>query len=271
MNTILVPRFGELPIEQVNGAELAKLDAELVEDELAPSTRANVHSVLRAVLRCAVQAGLLASMPAMPRMPKVGHTQPRPMRRQDLDQILAQAAPAARLAFELAAFAGLRAGEVRGLRWTDVDLKAGTLTVRRSITVGEETTPKSHHQRLIPLCRQLRASLESAAPAKANPWAPVSLTAYGKPWGEFGLNQAFKRTLQRAGESGWTFHSLRHFFVTELFRNGVQAPAVRQLAGHADLGTTQRYADLDGNDLRAAIERLDAGGAELNGAGSMVD
>jgi hypothetical protein len=44
----------------------------------------------------------------------------------------------------------------------------------------------------------------------------------------------------------------------------VSAEAIRIMAGHADLGTTQRYADLDANDLRAAIERID-GNAPVTG------
>jgi hypothetical protein len=45
--------------------------------------------------------------------------------------------------------------------------------------------------------------------------------------------------------------------VTELFRNGAGAAAIQQLAGHAELATTPRYADLDANDLRSAIELID--------------
>ena len=90
----------------------------------------------------------------------------------------------------------------------------------------------------------------------------MALTAHGKPWGENGLNQAFQRAQERAKRTGWTFHDLRHFFVTELFRNGAGAAAIQQLAGHADLATTQRYADLDANDLRSAIERIDGNSVE---------
>ncbi len=79
------------------------------------------------------------------------------------------------------------------------------------------------------------------------------MTALGKPWGESGLNQAFKHAQRRAGRSGLCFHDLRHFFVTELFRKGIGAPTVQRLAGHAELSTTQRYADMTANDLRAAI------------------
>jgi integrase len=262
IDTLLVPRFGGEPLDTIDGNALTKLDVELVADELVPSTRAKVQTVLRSVLRAAVRAGMLATMPALPPLPRIGRKVPHPMRREDLDAILANSSSSARLAFELAAFAGLQAGEVRGLRWSDVDLKVGTLVVRRAITVGVETTPKSHHQRAIPLASTLRATLEAAARERRGPWAPVTPTALGKPWGESGLNQAFKRAQKRAKREGWSFHDLRHFFVTELFRNGAPAVAIQQLAGHSDLATTQRYADLDANDLRSAIARIDGNSVE---------
>lgn len=89
--------------------------------------------------------------------------------------------------------------------------------------------------------------------AKASSWAPVAVTRAGKPWGEHGLNQAIKRVLKRTGRSGASFHDLRHFFITELFRKDVSAPVVRQLAGRTDLATTLRYADMVASNLTAAI------------------
>ncbi|MDQ2647188.1 MAG: site-specific integrase [Myxococcota bacterium] len=262
IDTLLVPRFGKLALEAIDGNAVAKLDVELVADELAASTRAKVQTVLRSILRASVRAGMLKAMPNLPALPKVGRKVSRPMRREDLEAILRCANAEGRLAFELAAFAALRASEVRGLRWSDVDLKVSTITVRRAITLGIEVTPKSHNQRVIPIGPRLRGTLEASAPKKASPWAPVAVTALGKPWGEFGLNQAFRRAMERAKLRGWSFHDLRHFFVTELFRNGASAAAIQQLAGHADLATTQRYADLDANDLRSAIERIDGKGVE---------
>jgi site-specific recombinase XerD len=55
------------------------------------------------------------------------------------------------------------------------------------------------------------------------------------------------------GLNGWTFHSLRHFFITELCRRGAPTMVVKQLAGHAELSTTQRYAHMVASDLGAAI------------------
>ncbi|HKY40856.1 MAG TPA: tyrosine-type recombinase/integrase [Polyangiaceae bacterium] len=211
IDVLLVPRFGSMPLDQIDGNALTKLDVELVADQLAPSTRAKIQTVLRSVLRASVRAGMLQVMPTLPALPKVGRKVPRPMRRMDLETILTAANAEGRLAFELAGFVGLRASEVRGLRWSDVDLKVGIITVRRGLTLGVEVTPKSHHQRVIPIGQRMRTTLEAAAPKKANPWAPVAITARGKPWGEFGLNQAFTRAMERAKLDGWSFHDLRHY------------------------------------------------------------
>jgi integrase len=256
----LIPRFGNELLEELNGESLAKLDAEMASDELAPSTRRNFHIVFRSVIRAAVDAGLLASMPKMPPLPKVGRKVTKPLRRSDLEAIMAKAPPNAQLACALAAFAGLRAGEVRGLRWPDVDLKIGTITIRRSITRNEESTPKSGNHDVLPIVASLGTLLEAALVKRKNPWAEVALTNKGQPWGESGLNQAFQRARDRAGLDTWSYHDLRHFFISELFRSGVPAHVVRALARHSDLDTTQRYADLDASDLRVAMDRLDGNG-----------
>jgi integrase len=250
---VLLPRFGETELREITGVVLATLDGELTREELTPSTRRNVHIVLRSVVRSAVEGGLLEAMPRFPRLPRVGRKAIHPMHRDDLDAILAVASAQARLAFALAAFAGLRAGEVRGLKWSDVDLKGNTVTVRCSVTRGESAAPKSGDHRVIPIAEPLRELLLEALPTRKTPWALVALTAKGKAWGEYGLNQVFQRAQKRAGRQGCSFHDLRHFFVTELFRRGAPAPSVQKLAGHADLATTQRYADMVASDLRATI------------------
>ena len=113
IDMLLMPRFGGVPLEEVDGTALTKLDVDLVADELASSTRGKIQTVLRSVLRHAVRAGMLKTMPVLPPLPKVGRKVPRPMRRDDLEAILSVTNAEGRLAFELAAFTGLRASELR--------------------------------------------------------------------------------------------------------------------------------------------------------------
>ncbi len=55
IDVLLVPRFGSMPLAQIDGNALTKLDVELVADQLAPSTRAKIQTVLRSVLRASVR------------------------------------------------------------------------------------------------------------------------------------------------------------------------------------------------------------------------
>ena len=140
-----------------------ELDAECVKRGSKPETRRKVHIVLRSVLRrFAVEAGYLESAPSMPPMPKAGAKITNTLTDDDVSRILAVASPSHRLAFLLAAHAGLRAGEIRGLKWRDVDLAGGQLVVRESVCRGQTASPKSGHERIVPLTPQLRAAMHSS-------------------------------------------------------------------------------------------------------------
>jgi integrase len=192
-------------------------------------------------------------MPELPHLPKVGRVATDPLSREQVEAILGVASPQARLAFALSAYAGLRRGEIRGLRWPDVDLKLGTITVRRSFVKGKEGPPKSGHQRVIPIAAPLQVLLEAAP---RSPWGPVAPTEDGTVWAEASLLRNFQRACKRAGVTKRRFHALRHYFVSELFRRGAGARAVQDLAGHIHLATTQNYAAVGEQDRRDAIARL---------------
>ena len=115
----------------------------MAEEGLSASRRRNVLVTLRSVLRAAVDAKKLKEMPKLPSLPKVGKKVLRALTREQVEKILDASPPSQKLAFGLAAYAGLRAGEVRGLRWGDVDLEAGIIVVRVSHSHGAISTPKS--------------------------------------------------------------------------------------------------------------------------------
>lgn len=80
------------------------------------------------------------------------------------------------------------------------------------------------------------------------------LTTRGTSWGQNSLRGMFCRIAARVGIAGATFHHLRHGFVTALLVRGVGAHVVKELAGHADLTTTERYAHARRSNKRAAID-----------------
>lgn len=140
-----------------------------------------------------------------------------------------------------------------------MNLDTEMLFVKRAITHGVVVTPKSGHQRAIPIAPALKDILVAARPEGGLPFDPVSPSGKGTAWTDSGLRHAFQQALKKAGLPHSRFHDLRHFFVTQCFAGGAGAPTVQKLAGHLHLSVTQRYAHGTGGaheagrpDLRTA-------------------
>jgi integrase len=178
--TYLLPRWKNIKVRELGFVDFERLDADLKKTALKPTSRANIINAGRSVLRCCVDAGTLLEMPRLPRLPKGGEIVIHPPSADDIDAILDASLPHVRVALALCADAGLRAGEVRGLEWQDVDLVARTLTVRQTVYHGQKDTPKSGHQRKVPLTGRLLRLLHEAARKPHRLTDPVAPSAKGK-------------------------------------------------------------------------------------------
>ena len=254
--TYLLPRWKKIRINELGYIDFERLDAQLKKHGLKPSSRANVLNAGRSILRYCVDSKLLADFPRLPPNPKPGDTVVSPPRAEEVDAVLEVSPPHVRLALAIAADAGLRAGEVRGLEWQDIDLDDRTLTVRQTIYYGKKDTPKSGHQRKVPLTVRLYRLLYEAASKPHQLTDIVAPNAPGKVWAEPSLNHAFTRAMAKAKLPATKLHDLRHYFVTHCFKVGGGAPTVQALAGHKHMHVTARYAHTDEQAKRDVIERL---------------
>lgn len=262
-----------LPLEDITRVEIEKWAAALAKEGLSASSQRNHHVVLRSVVKSVVGL-MLDEAPSFPPLPKVGRTAIEAPDPDDVEKLLNEKDDpkqpklvndqrrAARLAFALAAYAGLRAGEVRALRRRDVDFRRGIITVRLARTYGQEAAPKSGHEREIPITAPLLKLLKPRLKAMPeNPMAYVSMSidrrGKDKVWGDYGFRQALRRACRRLGIEGDRYHGLRHYFATSLFASGkVDARTVQGLLGHSSLEVTQRYAHHSMDRARAAVEAV---------------
>ncbi len=151
----------------------------------------------------------------------------------------------------LAIHTGLRRSEILGLKWTDVDLDAGALSVQRSLdTDGTFNPPKRNKsRRTVKLTGQAVEALNSHR-ARQNEerlrlgslWEDHDLVfpnRLGKPMNADNLyHREFKPLLKKAGLSGFTFHSLRHTCATLLLSKNVNPKIVQEMLGHATISQT---------------------------------
>jgi integrase len=158
--------------------------------------------------------------------------------------------------YVVAITAGLRRGELQGLQWDDVDLEAGTLQIRRTLSEPKGgyvfEAPKSGKGRNIRLTQRALAALKVHRKRQLEErlqcpqWQDHGLvfpSTVGTPLLGGNLNRAFKAMLRRTGLPAIRFHDLRHTCATLLLRQGVnpkfvQELFVQELLGHADISLT---------------------------------
>ncbi len=150
----------------------------------------------------------------------------------------------------VAAFTGLRMGELRALRWRDVDFASHTVHVRRNLPAhGTETEPKSGKVRSVPLIDQAARELDRLSRRDDYTQASdfVFANGAGRPLEDSKLRKRFVAALVAAGlghkreeDPPLRFHDLRHTFGT-LAVKVWDLRKVQGYMGHASITTTQGY------------------------------
>ena len=142
----------------------------------------------------------------------------------------------------VAAFTGLRLGELRGLRWGDIDWMRRMVFVRRSYTVDADGPTKSGRVRSVPLVDQAARALDMLS--KRERWTSdedrVFVNDVGDHIEDSALRRRFDRALDPAGLPRLRFHDLRHTFGT-IAVQAFPLTDVNAFMGHADIQTTMIY------------------------------
>ncbi|HEY2202287.1 MAG TPA: site-specific integrase, partial [Solirubrobacteraceae bacterium] len=143
----------------------------------------------------------------------------------------------------VAAYAGLRLGELLALRWRDVEFSGHVLTISRAMSAGVESSTKSRRVRRVPLPDQAAAALERLSERGDYTAAGelVFCNVYGRTLDGSALRRRFKRARDAAGLRALRLHDLRHTYGSLLAAGGVDLVTIQAAMGHSALSTTSRY------------------------------
>lgn len=160
--------------------------------------------------------------------------------------------------YTLALRLGLRRGELIGLRWRDVDFKAGVIRVRQQVVRIEKraeiTTPKTDEaRRTVPIPPSLATMLREHK-LKTGGGTFVFPDEAGSHRRPDALTKHARRVYDRLGLQGFTFHDLRATAITRLRERGVAAETIAAIVGHKSVTTTlQTYTEVTDDRKRAAL------------------
>lgn len=181
---------------------------------------------------------------------------------------------------EFAMLSGQRLSALIGLTWDRVDFP------NREITVFLKTKLKAAKPHVVPMDDRMEEIIRSFPEVEgwANVFTYISRNGGGGrkwegrrnragyqrqvneqlirrvgrryPFSEDGWRTVWKQALEKAGVTNFRFHDLRHTALTRLVRETGNLRIAMELAGHADISTTTRYAHADKSDVRAAMKTV---------------
>lgn len=172
---------------------------------------------------------------------------PRLLEGDEIIRLLVAMPDQLRAAVGCAVYAGLRVREILRLRWADVDLKAGVLTV----VSREGGMTKSGKTRKVPIGDDLAELL------RQHPRELGAKSVFPGVEGErHDIRTALRFAAKRANLEKVGMHQLRHAFCSHALMAGVDPRTVQGWLGHADLRTTLRYAHVAPDHERESIQRV---------------
>jgi integrase len=291
------PKLGRKQVTKLKPAEIDALLSAKLDSGLSVSTVRRIRSVLAQALTQAQRWEIVgrnaASLSRPPRAPR------REGRSLSPDQVrqLVGAMAEDRLAglFLTMLGTGLRRGEALALKWSDVDLDRGVLTVknqlRRETAVADPdggvragpalvlVEPKTaSSKRIVPLSTWVVEGLKAHKVrqteerlAVGGPWKDggfVFTTTIGTPVDPRNASRAFSKLAERAGLGAWHIHELRHSTASTSLAQGVPVEVVSAFLGHSSIRmTVDTYGHIGDVQMRTAADAMEAALGGVVGAG----
>jgi integrase len=275
-----------VPLARLTPGHVERAMATMIGRGLAPQTAQHARSTLRRALRDAQRDALVSrNVASLARPPRMERRELHPLTAVQVRELLTATAgdPAAeppvprdrfRPLYALAVATGLRQGELLGLRWTDVDLAARLLVVRRAMARTADggyalAEPKTSHSRRTVMLSALalealterQADQDADRAAAGSAWQDreglVFTDTIGRPVNPPAVSAAFRKA---ADARGFTvrFHDLRHTAATLLLGAGVPLKVVSETLGHSNIAiTADVYAHVTPELRREAADAMD--------------
>lgn len=247
--------FKDVRMAEINPGLVRKYITARKESGMAPATINREISFLKSVLYAAEFDGLIDSNPIRGRrVKKLEEANSREkvildlkLTDSDLRCLIECAVPHFQPILKIALVTGMRSGEILKMKWKDINLRLGTITIPKE-------NAKSKKERIIPIDSKLIAELDSIE--QKGEYVFMNEWTGGR---RKDIREAFRAACERADipsgrANGLTFHDLRHLAAYRLVKL-TDIVTASKILGHASIQMTMRYVHPTDEDKRSAIEK----------------
>jgi integrase len=283
LNSYILPELGGLRLRDIDRRHVKQLLADRRAQGLAKNSVRLIRATLSALFSEALDDGIIKGNPAIAvgrqrggSADEISQTDRQAAIRPFADGELSAFLEAAKtVSFDFHALfltmfrTGMRPGEARALRWSDIDLSRREILVERAFSDTTLSTTKTKDIRRVDMSQELAAALAHLytlreKQALARGWGEVPelvfLNNAGHALDHARLRKMFDRIMRHAGLGGHVPYDLRHTFITSLLTLNAPINCVAAQAGHRDPTTTLRWYShwLARTDSKSFVDSLDS-------------
>ena len=271
LKSTIVPYFRKkkLTLRELEARHLQMFYSEMLR-RVTPNTVIHYHAVIHSALKYAVKTDMLVQNVAdKVDRPRKNSFQPVFLSADEMQKMFeALRGTKLELPVLVAAFYGLRRGEVVGLKWDAIDFEQGTISVKRTVTstiidgkyqeFEQQSAKTKSSLRTLPLVDPIAERLKAVKEQQeynqkicGNCYNQeylgyVFVDAMGNLIQPDSVTTGFPQLLKENGLRRIRFHDLRHSCASLLLKEGVPMKQIQEWLGHSDISTTANiYAHLD--------------------------
>lgn len=258
------PLLGDLRLSEITPTTVREFLNQLQLKGLSAATVGKVYRYLKMILRYGLALEIIDKDPTQAiRPPRVEKEEMEFLTPVEINKLLEASEGALKPLLATACFAGLRQGEILGLKWKDIDWDKNIISVVRSYHYahGFNEPKTAASRRAVPMVRPLQELLKEhyASIEAAEPEDLVFPNSNRRPQDRRNLvSRDFEEAIRRAGIKKIRFHDLRHTYAALCIAARMDPKAIQRTMGHASIKVTfDTYGHLFPGSYDSSMERLE--------------
>ncbi|HBT88148.1 site-specific integrase [Desulfobacter sp.] len=251
------PVIGEMKLKDISAVEINKVKSNMLNAGRAPRSVEYMLAVIRQIFNYAIFSNMYQGENPIKNVktPKADNKRLRFLSPSEADQLLTELKSRSHQLYEMALLSlrtGARADEIFKLKWADIDIEHGRLTLWDTKNTNTRMGFMTQDIKSMFLKKDIKSNSDLVFPGRGGVKIVAISNSFYRAVDALGLNDNISDKRMKV-----VFHTLRHTYASWLVQKGEPLYTVKELMGHSDIKMTERYAHLANTNLENAVSKLD--------------